>query len=151
MLEMSIICTNGFEYSFSLLNTNKSFKILLKCSKWINNHDMTMSITHANYRPWTIVTVTLLTEHSVWQRWDESVSDAICLSIKAGFIGRGGSTISLLSMETTLDTVGRSWANSCTHNSPTWMHLKISISKQGSYIIASINAIALFVFHNFHA
>ena len=151
MLEMSIICTNGLNIHSVRWIQTKVLRFFWKCSKWINNHNMTMSITHANYRPWTIVTVTLLTEHSVWLRWEESVFDAICLSMKAGFIGRGGSTISLLSMETTSDTVGRSWANSCTHNSPTCMHLKISISKQGSYIIASINAIALSMFHNFHA
>ena len=50
-----------------------------------------------------------------------------------------------------MDTVGLSWANSCTHNSPTCMHLKISIWKLGSNIIESINVKVLSALHIFHA
>ena len=112
-------------------------------------HDYVNNTCH--YRPWTIVTVTLLIEHFVWKHLEGSLSNAINFSVNAGFVGGGRLPISLLSMETTTDTVGLSWANSCTHNNPTCMHLKISISKQGLYIMGFINAIALSAFHNFHA
>ena len=132
-------------------NMNKSLRFFKKCSKWIIYYNMIMWIIHANYRPWTIVTVTLLIEHFVWKHLEGSLSNAINFSVNAGFVGGGRLPISLLSMETTTDTVGLSWANSCTHNNPTCMHLKISISKQGLYIMGFINAIALSAFHNFHA
>ena len=86
-----------------------------------------------------------------WLRSEDFVSKAICLSVNACFFGRGRSTISLLSIETTTDAVGLSSANSCTHKRPTCMHLKISISKHGSDIIGSINAAMLLAVHNFHA
>ena len=53
--------------------------------------------------------------------------------------------------EMTTDTFGLFLAKSCTHNKPTCMHLKISISKHGSDIIGSIKATMLYIFHNFHA
>ena len=73
------------------------------------------------------------------------------LLVNADFFGGGRLIISLLSIETTTDTIGLSLANSWTHNSPTCMHLKISVSKQGSYIIGSINVTMLSAFHNFQA
>ena len=66
-------------------------------------------------------------------------------------LSRPWSTISLLSMQITTDTINLSLANFCTHNKSTCMHLNISISKHGSYIIGSIKAIMLSAFHNFHA
>ena len=45
--------------------------------------------------------------------------------------------------EMTTDTFGLFLAKSCTHNKPTCMHLKISISKHGSDIIGSIKATML--------
>jgi hypothetical protein len=76
---------------------------------------------------------------------------SICLSVNAGCFGRGRSIVSLLSMEITMEIVGLSLENSCTHSSPICMHLKISISKHGSRIIGSINATILSAFHIFHA
>ena len=110
-----------------------------------------MSRTHASYRPWTIETVTSLIENFLSPLWDNFLSKRIFLSVNADCFGRGRSRISLLSTEITTDTVGLSLANSCTHNRPTCMHLKISISKHGSYTIVSIKAIMLFAFHSFHA
>ena len=107
--------------------------------------------TYTSYRPRTIVTVTLLAEHMLWLRWEDSAFKAICLSINAGYFGGGRSIISLLSIEITIGTVGLSVTNSCTHNRPTCMHLKISISKPDSDIIGSINSTMLSAFHNFHA
>ena len=99
---------------------------------------------------------------STWQLWkkiypkpriqpiptQERVSSKNKIKIKNS---RPRSTISLLSMEITTDIIGLSLANSCTHNKPTCMHLNISISQYGSYIIGPIKAIMLFAFHNFHA
>ena len=129
----------------------KVLRFLWKCSKWIYNSNMIMSTAHVIYRPWTIVIVTLLSEHFLCLRWEDLVSKAICLSINAGCFGWGRSTISLLSMEITTDTIGLSLANSCTHNRPTCMHLKISIWKHGSDMNGSIKATMLPAFHNFHA
>ena len=80
--------------------------------------------TNASYRPWTIVTVTLLIEHMFWLHWEDFAFKAICLSVNAGCFGVGRSIISLLSIEITIDTVGLSVTNSCTHKRPTCMHLK---------------------------
>lgn len=109
------------------------------------------TLTHTSYRPWTIVIVTLLREHLLGLCWEEPACGAICLSVNAGCFGRGRSIVSLLSMKITTETVDLSLTNSCTHSSPTCMHLKISISKQGSRIIGSINATMLSAFHIFHA
>ena len=54
-------------------------------------------------------------------------------------------------LEMTTDTFGLFLAKSCTHNKPTCMHLKISISKHGLDIIGSIKTTILSIFHNFHA
>ena len=125
---------------------------LIDSSESVNiNHNMIMSRTNVGYRPWTIVTVTLLIEQILCLPLVDSESKAICLSVNAGCFGWGRSTISLLSIEITTDMVGLSFANSCTHNKPTCTHLKISNSKHGSDIIGSINATMLSAFHNFHA
>lgn len=48
------------------------------------------------------------------------------LTIKAGCLGAGIVAVSLPSMKTTCDMVGRSLGSSCTHKSPTLTHFKYS-------------------------
>ncbi|KAF6171587.1 hypothetical protein GIB67_018111, partial [Kingdonia uniflora] len=52
-------------------------------------------------------------------------------------------------MEITDDIFGLSSENSCTHNSPTWIHLKISIRKHGSDRSGWTISSTLSSFHNF--
>ena len=103
------------------------------------------------YRPKTVVTVTLYMENLICSCWPGSMFEGFCLSVNAGCFGVGKSRISLLSIEIIVDIVGLSLANSCTHSSPTCMHLNISIWKHGSHIVGSNKAIILSSFHNFHA
>ena len=56
--------------------------------------------------------------------------DSVYWKVKAGGFG-GGRVVSLASMKTTSDMVGRSVAASCTHNSPMWMHLETSLVENG--------------------
>ena len=111
---------------------------------------MTMSITYANYLPCTFVKVTLLTENFLWLLWVDSLSKAICLSVNASCFGQGRSTISLLSMEITIQLAYLWQILAHTTGQHVWIS-KISVSKHGSDIIGSIKATMLSAFHNFHA
>ena len=90
-------------------------------------------------------------EDLIWPCWAGSVYEAISLSMNASCFGVGRYAISLLSIEIIVDTIGLSLVESYTHNSPTCMHLNISIWKLGSHIAGSTKAILFSSFHNFHA
>lgn len=69
-----------------------------------------------------------------------------------GCLGWGIDTASsLLNMSTTLDMLGLSSACSCTHNSPTCMHLITSLAEYDSPAAESITSSALPSLYNFHA
>lgn len=70
--------------------------------------------------------------------------------MKAGFFGAGRAE-SLLSIVTTKDMVGLSTGSSCTHNSPTWMHLNISLLEFELRKEGSINSVDLSSFQTVHA
>ena len=65
--------------------------------------------------------------------WGESVSKAIYLLVNANSLDDEDqqSHFKHGELEMTTDTFGLFLAKSCTHNKPTCMHLKISISKHG--------------------
>jgi len=103
-----------------------------------------------HYLPSTIVTVTWFTvQDSSCLLEDESVSTGLLPRQNPGFLGCAIVAVSLLNINTTEDIVGLSSARSCTHNSPTCMHLKTS---DGEYELAmeeSISSKAFPSFHNF--
>jgi hypothetical protein len=69
----------------------------------------------------------------------------------AGCFGVGTVAVSLLSMITTFDMVGRSFGSSCTHKSPTFKHFTNWYALQASCRAGSIKSKAWFSTHNFHA
>ena len=69
------------------------------------------------------------------------------LKMKAGCLGEGR-VLSLLSMRWTANIVGRSTTSSCTHNNPTWMHLKTSSETHDSFIDESTISKALSSLHS---
>ena len=70
---------------------------------------------------------------------------------KAGFLGTGKFAVSLLSITTTFDMVGRSDESSCTHKSAAFTHLKNSLVLQISRNVSSIKSNALSSLHNLQA
>ena len=95
-----------------------------------------------------MVILTLFREHFLSE---DSVFMPLRISVNAGCFGGGRCAISLQIIPTTVEMDGLSLANSCTHNSPTCMHLNISSWKHASNILPSINVFMLSSFHNFHA
>ena len=73
------------------------------------------------------------------------------LTTKAGCWGTGSVAISLLSMRNALGMVGRSLGSTCTHNNPTFTHLKNSLMLHVSLSVWSIRSYTLSSFHNLHA
>lgn len=104
-----------------------------------------------HYLPSTIVTVTWFTlQDSSCLLDDESVSIGMLPRQNPGFLGCAIVAVSLLNIKTTEDIVGLSSALSCTHNSPTCMHLRTSDGKyELSIIDESINSKAFSSFHSF--
>lgn len=82
---------------------------------------------------------------------DESVSNILLPVQNPGCLGSGILALSLLNISTADDIVGLSSARSCTHKSPTCMHLKTSDMGHEVSIDASINSVILSSFHSFHA
>lgn len=72
-------------------------------------------------------------------------------SVNPGCSGACRSTISLLSIDRTVDIFGLFMGNSCTHNNPMCKLLVISVPKSPLDILVSINSAALSSFHSFHA
>lgn len=70
---------------------------------------------------------------------------------KAGFLGTGKFAVSLLSITTTFDMVGRSAGSSCTHKSAAFTHLRNSLVLQISRNVSSIKSNALSSLHNLQA
>jgi len=70
---------------------------------------------------------------------------------KAGFLGTGKFAVSLLSITTTFDMVGRSDGSSCTHKSAAFTHLRNSLVLQLSRNVSSIKSNALSSLHNLQA
>ena len=82
---------------------------------------------------------------------EEAEPERSRLTMNAGCFGTGSVAVSLLSITTAVAMVGRSLGSSCTHNSPTFTHLKNSFVLHVSLIVWSINSNTLSSFHNFHA
>ena len=57
---------------------------------------------------------------------EEAELERSLLTTKAGCLGTGSVAVSLLSITTAAAMVGRSLGSSCTHNSPTFAHLRNS-------------------------
>jgi hypothetical protein len=70
---------------------------------------------------------------------------------KAGFLGTGKFAVSLLSIKTTFEMVGRSDGSSCTHKSAAFTHLRNSLVLQLSRNVSSIKSNALSSLHNLQA
>ena len=100
------------------------------------------------YRPCSKVDVNSLTDKSLLE---ELVSEGDLLVTKAGCLGLGRLAVSFPSMKTTFDIIGRSLGSSCTHNRPTFAHLRNSFPLHVSLSVASIRSNGLLSFHNFHA
>ncbi|GMN33561.1 hypothetical protein TIFTF001_041912 [Ficus carica] len=82
---------------------------------------------------------------------EEALLETDLFTTKAACLGLGRLPLSLPSMPTTFDMVGRSFGSSCTHNSPTLKHFKNYFSLQVLLNVGSIKSRALFSFHNFQA
>jgi hypothetical protein len=70
---------------------------------------------------------------------------------KAGFLGTGKFAVSLLSITTTFDMVGRSDGSSCTHKRAAFTHLRNSLVLQISRNVSSIKSNTLSSLHNLQA
>lgn len=104
------------------------------------------------HRPSSTVRDRSLLEWPSWLAgWVDPVAELFHFSTKTGLWGGGMSSISRLSIERTVWMVGLSLANSCTHNSPIWMHRIISTSIFELAILWSAKAKTLFSLHNFQA
>ena len=81
----------------------------------------------------------------------EEALDSPLLRTKAGSLGIGTVTVSLSSMVTTFDMVGRSLGSSCMHRSPTFTHFVNRSALQDSCRFWSIKSNTLVSVHNLHA
>lgn len=107
--------------------------------------------TVCGYLPSSNVTVNSLLEQVSGLLEEEALLEGHRLTTKAGCLGVGSVAVSLPSMKTTLDMVGRSLGSSCTHKSPTVMHFRYSSFLQLSLSVSSIKSNALSSFHKCHA
>ena len=82
---------------------------------------------------------------------EEEVLDWPLLRTKAGRLGVATVAVSLSSMVTTFDMVGRSLGSSCMHKSPTFTHFINLSTLQDSCRVWSIKSNTLFSVHNLHA
>jgi hypothetical protein len=64
-------------------------------------------------------------DRTFWSSTGDFEFNRFCLKMKAGWLGGGRNTASLISIEITAAIVGLSTASSCTHKSPICMHLEI--------------------------
>lgn len=104
-----------------------------------------------HYLPSSIVTVTWFTvQDESCLLEEESFSAGFLPRQNPGFLGCGIVAFSLLSIKTTEDIVGLSSARSCTHNSPTCMHLRTSDGEYELPMDESISSNAFPSFHSFH-
>lgn len=104
-----------------------------------------------HHRPSSKVTVITLLEHVSGLLEEEALLEGHRLTMKAGCFGFGRVAVSLPSMKTTLDMVGRSFGSSCTHKSPTFTHFKYSCVLQLSRRVWSSKSSAFSSFHKCHA
>lgn len=101
--------------------------------------------TYHCQRPISNVDVNSLTDNALLE---DPVDEIDFLTTKAGCLGFGSVAVSLPSMYTTFVIVGRSSGSSCTHNSPTFIHLKNSSALHVSLSATSIKSNALFSLHH---
>jgi hypothetical protein len=95
------------------------------------------------------VTVTWFTvQDSSFLLEEESVSIGVLPRQNPGFFGSAIVAVSLLNINTTEDIVGLSSARSCTHNSPTCMHLRTS---EGEYELSMEESISFKAFCSFQS
>ena len=116
---------------------------------WKREREQQFLTPSLNYLPCSIVFVKS-TYESAWLE-EEAVSKRDLLAANAGLLGAGRDAVSLPSMRTTLDMVGRSHGCSCTHWRPTFTHLTNSFASQVSHSARSIKSRTFFPFHNLHA
>lgn len=86
-----------------------------------------------------------VTVNSLWEKVSGLVEEEALLeghrrTTKAGGFGDGRVAVSLPSMKTTFNMVGRSHGSSCTHNSPTFKHFKYSSRLQFPLSVCSIKS-----------
>lgn len=111
-------------------------------------HEIHLHPFYHTHRPCSKLDVNSLTDNGFLE--EPELGDL--LTTKAGCLGLGRLAVSLPTMKTTFEMVGRSLGLSCTHNSPTFTHLKNSFASQVvSLNDVSIRSKGLFSFHNFHA
>ena len=82
---------------------------------------------------------------------EEAVLDWPLFITKAGCLGVGTVPVSLSSIVTTFDIVGRSFGSSSMHKSPTFTHFINLAALRVSCIVWSIKSNTLFSVHNLHA
>ena len=104
-----------------------------------------------DYRPSPMVARDSLFKGASGLLEEEAVLERSLLTTKAGCLGTGSVTVSLLSITTATAMVGRSFGSSCTHKSSIFTHLKNSFVLHVSLSVCSINSNTLSSFHSFHA
>ena len=102
-----------------------------------------------SYRPVNVVNEAVA--ESLRSNVDVSVSIGVLSAANVGCFGAAMAAVPVSNIATTDDIVGLSVALSCTHKSPTFMHLDTSAGKHESLMDGSTNSITLSSFHSFHA
>lgn len=103
------------------------------------------------YLPSSNVTVNSLCENVSGLLEEDALLEGHRLTTNAGCLGVGSVAVSLPSMKTTFDMVGRSLGSSWTHNKPTLMHFKYSSFLQLSHSVFSNKSSAFSSFQRCHA
>lgn len=105
------------------------------------------------YRPSSIVIVALSNILQSGLLDDVSVSVRTLLNAKPGCLGVGNeaSSVVLANISSTCDINGRSSGFSCTHRSPTLMHLNTPSELNEPFIVSSANSKHFPSFHKLHA
>jgi hypothetical protein len=108
------------------LSKNKNHKHIKQARKYsLSGKTQQQSLIISNnsfYLPSSRVTVNPLLETVSGLLDEEALLEGHRLKTNAGCLGSGRVGVSLPSMKSMLDTVGRSPGSSCTHNSPTFAH-----------------------------
>ena len=112
-------------HSYSKRNKNIDFHSLQSSTEHGLKRKGSWEILLA-YRPSSMVARNSLFKDASGLLEDEAELERSLLTTKAGCLGTGSVAVSLLSITTATAMVGRSLGSSCTHNSPTFTHLRNS-------------------------
>lgn len=119
-----------------------SFAAHLITAAWNFIRPIHLYVFHCYIYLASISDIVISLQEQVYDLFSDTCSSILTVSFvkNAGGFGAGSRMVSFKSMETTSGMVGRSVAWSCTHNSPTCMHLITSVTRHGSPILGSTSS-----------